>query len=285
MRLRLVGGGRGRRVTVAVGAALAIAAGCSDIPSDPQTPFAIEFNRAPGPSVVLGELLFDSLGEVQPLRAVVYNAKGDVIPGAPVTYHVAPDDTVPIMVDPTTGRVTAKSESLYAGRTARVYAQAGGLQSGTVLVTVTRSADALVAAGPVIDSVVLRFVTVDSLPLAAGPSVRLVHKPPTPTSATDSLVPAYLVRFKIIRPANDTSYVMLTNGDKKRSELDTTDASGVASRQIRIRRLKFPFSNSAAINDTIYDTVVVRSSAVKRGGTEVPGSGLLFRLIIKARKQ
>jgi hypothetical protein len=290
MSVRFVRGVRGRCLAVGAAAAIVIAAGCSEIPSDPQTPFAIEFNRAPSPSVVLGQTLFDSLGAIQPLKAVVYNSNGDVIDGAPVTYHVAPDDTLPITVDPGTGLVTAKSESLYAGRTARVYAQSGGLQSGTVVVTVTRSADTLVAADSLKRSFVLRFSDVDPLPLAPGATVKLIHKPALPRGAADSLVPAYLVRFRITKPsgaATDTSYVMLTNGDKKRSELDTTDANGVASRQIRIRRANFPLDNPAS-NDTISDTVVVSASAVKRvNGTvePVPGSGIEFRLIIKVRAQ
>jgi hypothetical protein len=84
--------------------------------------------------------------------------------------------------------------------------------------------------------------------------------------------------------ATDTSYVMLTADGRHRSELDTTDASGVASRQIRIRRVNFPFAKPAT-NDTISDSIIVQSYAVKQGGEPVPGSGRQFLLIVKARKQ
>lgn len=280
-------GMRGRRLTIASGVAIAAIASCTDIPSDPKVPFAIEFNRAPAPGVVLGDSMFDSLGIVRPLQARAFNSKGDPIEAAAVSYHVVPGDSVPVMVDAATGIVTARPEAAYAGKTARVYAQAGGLQSGTVIVTATRSADTLVAAA-LTDSIALRFASVESLPLANGPRVVLRHKPATPAPAADSTVPAYLVRFRIVQPiaaATDTSYVMLTGDGRRRSELDTTDASGAASRQIRIRRVNFPFSKAAWTNDTIYDTVVVRSSAVKRGGERVPGKDSLFMLIVKARKQ
>jgi hypothetical protein len=287
MRLGFLTGMRGRWLTIAIGVALGAFASCTDIPSDPNTPFAIEFNFAPAPGVVLGEPMFDSLGVVRPLTAIAYNSSGDVITGAAITYHVVPGDSVPVTVNATTGIVTGKSEAAYAGKTARVYAQAGGLQSGTVIITATRSPDTLIAFGKVQDTLVLRFANVDSLPFNAGASVALRHRPAAASPAADSAVPAYLVRFKIVKPAGadtDTSYVMLTGDGRHRSELDTTDAGGVASRQIRVRRVNFPFAKPAT-DDTIFDSVIVQSSAVKQGGGLVPGSGRQFLLIVKARKQ
>ena len=287
MTLGMLRGMQGRRLTIGIGAAIVAVASCTDIPSDPKVPFAIEFNRAPAPGVVLGQVMFDSLGVAAPLVARAYNSNGDVITGAAITYHVVPDDSVPVTVDPVTGVVTGKADPAFAGKTARLYAQAGGLQSGTVIVTATRSADTLISAR-VKDSVVLRFANTDSLLSVNGPSITLRHKPAAPGTATDSAVPAYLVRFRIVQPAaaaTDTSYLMLTSDGRKRSELDTTDATGAASRQLRIRRVNFPFSKAAFTNDTIYDTVLVRSSAVKLGGARVPGADSLFMLIVKARKQ
>jgi hypothetical protein len=84
--------------------------------------------------------------------------------------------------------------------------------------------------------------------------------------------------------ATDTAYVMLTNGDRKRSQLDTTDASGNASRQVRIRRVNFPFGKAAGGDNIIRDTIIVEAAAYREGGTAVPGSGVRFRLILKANK-
>jgi hypothetical protein len=299
MRDRLPNGGRGRCLTVCAGVAMVVAAACSGGPSDPKVPFAIEFNRAPSPSVVLGETMFDSLGNAAPLRAHVYNSKGDEIVGAAVSYHViaydsvlptnpAFRDSVPLTVDPVTGFVIGKSDPRYAAKTARVYAQAGGLQSQPITITATRSADLLVGGPPLQDSLQLRFTSLDSLPLSTAFTVHLRHTTGTPVTAADSTVPSYLVHFTIVQPtgaATDTSYVMLTNGDRKRSEIDTTDASGAASRQIRIRRVKFPFGNSADTAGIIRDTIVVQASAYRAGHELVPGSGVQFLFIIKAIKQ
>jgi len=284
---------------VVLGTAMAIvaAAACSDVPSDPNTPFSIEFNRASSPSVVLGEAMFDSLGNPAPLTARVFNAKGEEIVGAEVTYHVvaygnvdstnpAFVDSVPLTVDAATGIVTGKTAPVYATKTARVFAQAGKLQSQTVIVTATRHADTLLAAGSLTDSLMLSFLNTDSLLVSpsSGFAVRVRHTVGAVTAA-DSTVPAYLVRFAIVQPAgasSDTSYVMLTNGDRKRSALDTTDASGNASRQIRIRRVNFPFDKAAGADGLVRDTILVQASAYREGNQLVPGSGITFRLIIKA---
>jgi hypothetical protein len=300
MRLALPNGQRGRRLVLGIGAAAVIAAACSDVPSDPNTPFSIEFTRAASPSVVLGEAMFDSLGNAAPLKARVFNAKGEEIVGAAVTYHVvaysnvtptnpAFSDSVPLTVDAASGIVTGKSAPVYATKTARVYAQAGKLQSQTITITATRHADTLVAGASVKDSLMLSFLNTDSLLVAPSSpfTVRLLHTSGA-LSAADSAVPAYLVRFRIVQPANaatDTSYVMLTNGDRKRSELDTTDASGNASRQVRIRRVNFPFDKAAGADNIVRDTIIVEATAYREGGAAVPGSGIRFQLIVKANKQ
>jgi hypothetical protein len=299
MRLPLPNGARGRGLVLAAGVAAVIAAACSDIPSDPDTPFSIEFNRAAAPSVVLGQTMFDSLGNEAPLEARVFNSKGEEIVGAAVTYHVvayanvdstnpAFADSVPLTVGATSGIVTGKPQPVYATKTARVYAQAGKLQSQTITITATRHPDTLVAGPSLEDSLMLSFLNTDSLLVApASPfTVRVLHTRGALTGA-DSAVPAFLVRFRIVQPAGaatDTAYVMLTNGDRKRSQLDTTDASGNASRQVRIRRVNFPFGKAAGGDNIIRDTIIVEAAAYREGGTAVPGSGVRFRLILKANK-
>lgn len=291
---------RRRGLVLGAGVAAVIAAACSDVPSDPNTPFSIEFNRAPSPSVVLGEAMFDSLGNAARLKARVFNAKGEEIAGAAVTYHVvaysnvdpanpAFIDSVPLTVDGASGVVTGKAAPVYAAKSARVYAQAGKLQSQTITITATRHPDKLVPGASVEDSLMLSFLNTDTLLVAPSSpfTVRVLHTTGALTAA-DSAVPAYLVRFRIVQPAGaatDTSYVMLTNGDRKRSELDTTDATGNASRQVRIRRVNFPFGKAAGGDNLVRDTIVVEASAYREGGTVVPGSPVTFRLIIKANRR
>jgi hypothetical protein len=178
---------------------------------------------------------------------------------------------------------------VYATKTARVYAQAGKLQSQTITITATRHPDTLVAGGPVKDSLMLSFLNTDSLLLAPSSPFtgRLLHTSGALTAA-DSAVPAYLVRFRIVQPANaatDTSYVMLTNGDRKRSELDTTDASGNASRQVRIRRVNFPFDKAAGSDGFVPDPILVEAATYREGAQLVPGSPIQFLFDLKAKTQ
>jgi hypothetical protein len=114
----------------------------------------------------------------------------------------------------------------------------------------------------------------------------VLHTPDAPATPADSAVPFYLVRFQIVKPPNastDTSYVMLTGDGHTRSELDTTDLSGVASRQIRIRRANFPF-NKPAFEGIVADTILVQATAYRAGGNSVPGSPVMFRFVVKTSK-
>jgi hypothetical protein len=285
-----------RRLTLAAGAALVVAAACNDVPSDPKTPFSIEFAHAPSPSVVLGDTLFDSLGVAAPLRARVFNSNGDEIVGANVTYHVVAYDTnkvprsnpayrdsVPLTVDSISGFVFGKANPVFAGKHARVYAQAGKLQSDTVGIVAVRRADTVIAAGTVTDT--LSFLNPDSLPLSPALTATVRHTSDGAVAAADSAVPSYLVWFRIVQPAGgDTSFVVTVNGNRKPSQIDTTDATGTASRQVRIRRASFPFTKAADSTGFISDTVIVEVAAYRAYGAAVPGSGSRILLVIKSRK-
>ncbi|NUS95816.1 MAG: hypothetical protein HOQ11_00245, partial [Gemmatimonadaceae bacterium] len=181
--------------------ALALLAGvsCTDLPSDPNTPFSVEFRPAASPSVVLGDEMRDSLGNVAPLQAIAFNVKGDTIRGAPVRYYLARNaaDTLPppVTVDSITGLVTASSAPTDATRSFRVYAQVGGLQSVAETLYVTRRPDLMKK----VDSVVtlrLRFLPSDSLTTTPAVSVRLLHA--TDGIAGDTVLPHDRVRFRIV---------------------------------------------------------------------------------------
>ncbi|NUQ22042.1 MAG: hypothetical protein HOQ09_13925 [Gemmatimonadaceae bacterium] len=273
--------------SLALVAAIIASASCTDLPSDPKAPFAVEFRRAPSPSVVSGDSLRDSLGVVAPLRAVVFNAKGDTIKGAAVKYRLVPinkDSVAPAKIDSVSGHVTADTTRAFANRSFRVYAEAGGIQTLPETLYVTRRPDALVK----VDSVVtlrLSFLPSDSLPNSPAVSVRLRHI--TDGLAGDTVVPHYEVRFRITSPASaatDTSYVMLTGGDRRRSEVDTTDASGLASREVRVRRALFPLARSTGPADSVaYDSIHVEARAYYRNG-QIAGSPASLLVIVTARK-
>lgn len=274
-----------RLMTLAV--ALVAGAACTDLPSDPNAAFSVEFRPAGSPSVVLGDTLRDSLGIAAPLQAIAFNVKGDTIRGAPVRYRLVrnSNDTLapPATVDSVTGKVVASTKSTDVTRSFRVYAEVGGLQSVPETLYVTRRPDRIVA----VDGVVtqrLSFLPADSLPITPAVSVRLLHD--TDGAAGDTVVPRYEVRFRIVSPASaatDTSYVMLTAGDRRRSTADTTDANGLASRQLRVRRSLFPLSKPVEPGDSlIRDTVKVEARAYYRDGP-VSGSPVSLLVILTAR--
>lgn len=273
---------------------LAAGAACTDLPSDPKTPFALEFVNPASPSVIFGDTLRDSLGFVAPLRAIAYNIDGDTIRDAAVSFAVVPVkvDSSGTKIDSTPARivggalVVADTHHVYATRTFRVYAQTGGIQAVPVPLTVTRRPDTLLVIGDSVLTMTLSFR--DTLPLSPAINVRLRHTPVGAEAAGDTTVPAYLVGYRIVLPASaatDTSYVSLSNGSRV-SRWDTTDAGGTASRQVRVHLFRYPFTKAPkAGTDTVYDSVRVEARAYRPRGALVPGSPRQFLLIIKGLHQ
>jgi hypothetical protein len=116
--------------------------------------------------------------------------------------------------------------------------------------------------------------------------VRLRHKP-VGEPARDTVVPFYEVRFRVDSTSShltDTSYVTVSDESGHVAPVDTTDASGVAARVIRVRRTKFPFAyetippGSAAV-----DTVYVSATSSYRG-VQVSGSPVRFRVFVTLSK-
>lgn len=273
-----------RRLTVVVAAAaLAAWAGCTDLPSDPKTPFAVEFTAPASPSVVLGDMLRDSLGLVAPLRAVAFNVHGDTIRDAAIRFAVVAvaNDSTPARIDPATGTLIARPERVFAGRTFRVYAQVGSIQTVPVVLTVTRRPDVLLAVSPEVQSMPLRFS--DTAAYSPTFSVRLRHD--DAAFPGDSAVPAYEVRYRIVSAASlDTAYIVLTHGSRAHAQVDTTDANGVASRErLRVDFRRFPRTTAATVGDSLVDSVRVEARAYRAGGP-VPGSPRILTLLIKTLK-
>jgi hypothetical protein len=89
------------------------------------------------------------------------------------------------------------------------------------------------------------------------------------TLTTDSAVKNYLVTFAIVS-TTDTTLAKLVNDAGTSSRLDTTDASGDASRKIRLNPAKL-----SAVNDSI----IVMASVKYRGAVR----GSPVRLVLKVK--
>lgn len=238
-------------------AASAGAAACTDVGTDPNAPFAIELAPQPFPSIVLGDSLRDSAGQVIGLHAIVFNAQGDTIPGAPVRYYAI--DTVPrIAIDSITGALVALDTGL-----ARVVARIGSLQSVIDTVLVVPAPTALLAISPLRDTVQYDFFRTagqrDSL-ISLG--VRLVRVAGTDTIA----VPSYLVRYRFAYPDTVTNVdprgLLITDLGEHPALVDTTGGDGAAARFLLLSGHTLPYA----------DSVVIVARAVGPAGQPQPDS-------------
>ena len=233
--------------------------GCTDIPSGANTIASIQFDSLPFPSVVLGDTLRNANGQAAPLTARAFSYGGSPVADAPFRY-LALDRG--LTVDSVTGRVVGDSVRAVP---ARVAATVAGLQA-VLPIPVTFRPDTVVATH-VRDSL-LYSITDSTLNISAPLSVTVRHT----LTRSDSLVRAWLVTFAITNQP-DTLAAQLVNDANNPSASDTTDASGLASRKIRIRptRLK-----------SVNDSVLVLAS-VRYRGVHVRGSPALMVLKLRPK--
>jgi len=236
-----------------------IAVACTDISGSSTSVLSIQFDSLSAPSVVLGDTLRDTTGAV--IRPVVhaFNFQGEEIIPAPV-FFLSPDSG--ITVDSVTGIVVGDS---LRSTPARIVATIGTLQA-IQNVDVTLRPD-LVQAVNALDS--LQYSLLDTtLNVSSQLQVKLTHG----VAPNDSSVKSYIVSFAIVAQSNP-QLGELVNDAGKPSVVDTTDASGIAGRKIRLHPL---FLSSG----TAVDSIVVNATAKYRG-TQVNGSPVRLVLLLK----
>jgi hypothetical protein len=236
------------------GLAISAAAACAGV-DDPAATLSVQFDSLPAPAVVYGDTLRDSTGAVRALAAKAYDGNGALLAAARFTYATL--DTG-IRVD-TSGRVIATG---WRTASARLIASSGGLQSRAVLLETTRRPDSLIAG--TVDSI---LYSIGGTNTSIGASVKLRSRQ-LPVGATgDSVTKAWIVRYELVRAPTDATdgiadSVLVIGDNGKASLLDTTDASGTASRRVRI---------VPRVGATRSDSVILRAFASYRG-VAVPGS-------------
>jgi hypothetical protein len=228
----------------------------------PDVPLAIEFHSPQLPSMVVGDSLRDTLGNVDSLIAIVFNASGDTIHDAPIRY-VHADTTHIVDID----SISGKAHALDTGQ-ARVVAQASTLQSPPETLFVVPAPDQLRTITALQDTLIFTSVRSDTL---FALSVAL---------ASGALpVNHFRIEYHFIYPADlnagDSTRVLLTDENRKFSLVDTTSigtngVAGVATRFLRIS----PFAH------TFNDTVVVEARAFLPNHTPVSGSPLRFKVLV-----
>ncbi len=269
-----------RRGITGATAALVLAA-CAEVGSGPDVPAAIEISELPSPSVVIGDTLRNIAGDVTPVRATVRNLNGDVIAGAAVRYLYADfgRDSA-IAIDSVTGIVRAL-RATSGGSEGRLAARAGASLQVLKTVAVVSRPDSVDRRG---QPAISEFITTLADTGRSGannnsaPALTVVVRKVNALAGADSIVRAWPVRFELLTPANPTNdttqAVYLVDDSGRPSVLDTTDASGVAGRRVRIRAARFPASGDTA-------SVVVRAIATFKG---IALRGSPLRLTLPVRK-
>jgi hypothetical protein len=238
-----------------------VAFGCGDVSGSSTSVLSIQFDSLAAPSVVVGDTLRDTTGAV--IRPVVhaFNYKGDEIVPTPV-WFISPDSGV--AVDSATGIVVADS---LRSTPARIVATVGSLQA-IQKVDVTLKPDSLSAVN---GSDSLSYSLLDTtLNVSPMLTVKLTHG----VSPNDSAVKSYIVSFAIISQSNP-QLGQLVNDAGRPAVVDTTDATGIAGRAIRLHPL---FLASA----TAVDSIIVNATAKYRG-VKVKGSPVRLVLKVKPR--
>lgn len=256
------------RRRLVLGVCAALLAGCIDT-SGPNGPvLSVSAIRLPSPSIAIGDVMRDSAGNPAPLSVTGFDGKGDTI----TTF-------TPIFV------VNGRGMHLGAGNilvgdsiaTSTVVGNVGGLQSAPASVFVTFAPDS--AAGAATDT--LRVVigvsdTLKSVPL----NVAVTGGNPVPgTSAGPARggSAGYAVYYQILHaPPSikaDSAAAFLTDG-KRASAADTTDASGVASRQVAL--VLHLVGEPGLLDGSAADSVVVQATVNARGAVLHPSAVLRF---------
>ena len=204
-------------------------AACIDWSVDVDEIVAIEFPEPPAPAVVAGDTLRDSTGAIAPLTATFFDGAGNVVPGTPVEF-LTRDTTVRIVAGNLVVGVP-KNDG-----TARLIASGSGIQSVVrQLQVIPYSPRSLVANGT-IDTLRLNLLGTAEENTSGPIGSRVVDS--TGTNGIRSWIVSFTLQYHgAIVPAGDTTTtpVWLVNDAGRPSQVDTTDAQGMASRRVRYR--------------------------------------------------
>jgi len=233
-------------------------AACVEIPTGADELLSIEVNPLPSPSVVVGDTLRDSTGAVTPVRITAFNFSGEEIE-TPTARFFAVDRS--IRVDSLTGIVRGDS----VRTSARILVSLKGL-SATVPIAVTLRPDTVTLSnGRDSLSYSLTDTTTNVSP-AIG--VKVLHG----AAAADSAVALYFVSFRVVSPTT-VGLAQLVDDNRRASSADTSDASGIATRRIKLDPTKLV---------TVTDSVIVEAS-VKYRGANIKGSPAKLVLKVKPK--
>ena len=253
------------------GAALAvIALSCGEVPTLPGGVAYISPVILPSPAVAFGDTLRDSLGVVTPLKLFAIDNEGDTVPSITPLFVVTTIPGPSVHLTPTN---LAIGDSV---RTAQIVGQVGTrLQTPPAFLEVVRQPDSIAAS----TATNARFPAPTAGAVASVVPLEVSVTSPQFGTTARAGVKAIIVRYAVTRifPASaaipDTTLVLIDDSGRflfptGRTSVDTTDAAGNGTRQIRAIPLGF-------------DSVEVSVTANNLRGIPLRGSPIRFVVTTK----
>ena len=260
-----------RRIALPLGTIAAVTAlACVDM-SAPDGAASISALQLPSPSVVVGDTMRDSTGAVAPLRVTAYDANSAPIEGLSTLFFI---------VDTAKLAHIANSSFLVGDKqgTVRVIGQVTGVQTvpANVPVTVAPTKFAL-GTTKLPDTLVAPLKGSADTTTASTLSQAMVV---TLKGIGDTAAVGFIVKYELLSaPATKagaaTPAVLLRDDAGRASLVDTTDASGGASRNLIVKSALL--ADDALKTGAKTDSVVVRMSTFYKGK---PVSGSPIRVVL-----
>lgn len=237
----------------------AVAAACVDM-SAPKGAASISLLQLPSNFIVLRDTMRDTNGVAMPPTVIAYDASGNPLPDESAKAQFFIIDSLP---------VAHFANGLLVGDaigTVHVVGQIGNVPTPAVAIPVGLAPDTLFTTLPSPDSLLVPGGTDSALTIGTLLLPIVVQADDHKTG-----VQGVIVTYTLSPLPSKTSSpsVYLDDGSGNLSTIDTTDASGQASRRL--------VANAVFLTAT--DTVLVTVSA-KYKGSPLKGSGLTFRLPI-----
>ena len=248
---------------------------CLDISSPLDGISSVSAVIPPSPSVILDDVSRDSLGDPAPLRVYAFDANGDTVRNAQVTFFVL--DTLSGLTIDASGVAHGNKLSPSARVVARVSpagSTSSGLQTSVLTLPVTIAPDSVLRTS----TDTLYIDPTDSLAFSKGISVRVVGE------ERSAPVNSYLVRYVIdyapaAKPGATTAF--LADESNKASPNDTTSGTGEASRRVALRRSALA-DEAGVWSTTKPDSVVVRV-LVQYKGEDIPDTPIRVVVPLKLK--
>lgn len=254
-------------ILAVIGAVIGVA--CVDM-SAPSGPASISALQLPSPSVVVGDVMRDSTGAPAKLGVIAFGADGKQLTDQSPQFF-STDSAGPALVD-LAGAVFGNKVG-----TAHVVGQIGTLQTPIAAIPVTVAPKSIARSGTTIDTL---FAPLSADTAQHGTSAVAV------TVSGDSGAPAvgFIVKYTLVQaPATISSSklpaVYLANDAGIPSTVDTTDASGHASRNLIV--VTALLSDTSLLRGRVDSAVVTAQTSYK--GALVPPSPIRFVIPIKVR--